>query len=795
MGFRINTNVAAMNAHMNSLNNNRALDKSLTALSTGLRINKAADDASGLAIANQLKSQASGLGQAIRNANDGINLAQTADGALEEYTNIINTVRTKAIQAASDGQTDKSRKAIQSDIDKLLEEAQNIAKSTSFNGQKLLSGAFTDKKFQIGAYSNETVSMNISDARINKVGLTRNSELNLQSDGGKVQLTLENNTSGQKIELKAIDIKYNNSPESGIGALADEINKYSDQTGIKAHAVVESTTSTAIKAGETGNDFSVNGVKIGKVIVEDNDNSNSLVNAINSKSDQTGVTASLEGGKLTLSSSDGRAIKVEGDISDVMGTSASSMSTVGHIELVQNGASDFKVSAEGAGATGADLTLASAATTNLDSILAAGSTLKTGSEFAKGSVIGGNVSLTSAITTDIDSSIKAGSTIEADSTFKQGTVIGGAMSAKSDTSIKEDMLLTAGSTLQSGSKLGKGTVITTEFTQGGKTYHKGEVLDTAVTLAADLTLTADMTLKHNGVADDNSKIKANSYLNTGSRLGANVTNADQVKITEDMTLKSGSTIKENSELTAGSIAGKKITAASDVTTTVKTNLKAGSTIKTGSKLTEGSNLGSKISIAGDMTLKDSMNLKAGTTLETGSTLAKGTLLTQDVTAEDGTTKYKAGTVLSDDIKIEKTTLTKDMRIEANSVLKANSNIAQNTDNEGGIAVDKGSISSLADIDVTTMEGALKAIDTLDAALENIDSIRSNIGSVQNQLESTVRNISVTQVNVTAAESSIRDVDFAAESANLKKRNILAQSGVYAMSQANAAQQNVMRLLQ
>ena len=102
MGFQINTNVAAMNSHMHAVNNNKGLDKSLAALSSGLRINTAADDASGLSIANSLKSQANGLGQAIRNANDGIAVTQSADGALDEYTNIINTVRTKAIQAASD---------------------------------------------------------------------------------------------------------------------------------------------------------------------------------------------------------------------------------------------------------------------------------------------------------------------------------------------------------------------------------------------------------------------------------------------------------------------------------------------------------------------------------------------------------------------------------------------------------------------------------------------------------------------------------------------------------------------
>jgi flagellin len=169
MGFRINTNVAAMNAHRNSVQTNLGLDKSLNALSSGLRINKSADDASGMAIANSLRQQAEGLGQAINNANDGIGVAQTADGALEEYTKIIDTVRTKAIQAASDGQTLDTRKKIQADIDRLLEEAQNIASTTSFNGQTLLNGAYQNKSFHIGAYSGETVKISIGDTQTAKV--------------------------------------------------------------------------------------------------------------------------------------------------------------------------------------------------------------------------------------------------------------------------------------------------------------------------------------------------------------------------------------------------------------------------------------------------------------------------------------------------------------------------------------------------------------------------------------------------------------------------------------------------
>ena len=133
MTLKINTNIAAMIAYRNLLRTDNGLTASLEKLSSGLRINRAADDASGMAIADSLRSQGLALGQAIKNANDGISIVQTADGALEEAINIGNTIKTKAIQAAQDGQTTESRKAIQSDINRLTEELDIIAKTTSFN--------------------------------------------------------------------------------------------------------------------------------------------------------------------------------------------------------------------------------------------------------------------------------------------------------------------------------------------------------------------------------------------------------------------------------------------------------------------------------------------------------------------------------------------------------------------------------------------------------------------------------------------------------------------------------------
>jgi len=137
------------------------LDKSLSHLSSGLRINKAADDSAGLAIANKLSAQSNGLGQAIRNANDATSLIQTADGALDEYTNILNRIRTLAVQGANDTQDSASRSFIGKEMTRLQSELNHIAAETKFNGKQLLNATVT-YNFQVGAYKGETTSTQIS---------------------------------------------------------------------------------------------------------------------------------------------------------------------------------------------------------------------------------------------------------------------------------------------------------------------------------------------------------------------------------------------------------------------------------------------------------------------------------------------------------------------------------------------------------------------------------------------------------------------------------------------------------
>ncbi|RLC14641.1 MAG: flagellar protein FlaB, partial [Deltaproteobacteria bacterium] len=241
MALRINTNIAAMDAHKNLLKTDYKLSESLGRLSTGLRINKAADDAAGMAIADSLRSQALGLGQAIRNGADGISIVQTADGALEESINIVNSIKQKSIQAAQDGQTTDSRKAIQADITKLMEELDMIAKTTAFNNQKLLSGNFTNKKFQMGAYAGETVDISIGSTEATKIGHITTSDLTFAGEG-VTELNIYSNLLDETFSLNSIELAYNNSRESSVGAVADAINKLSDVLGISASASVTSTT-------------------------------------------------------------------------------------------------------------------------------------------------------------------------------------------------------------------------------------------------------------------------------------------------------------------------------------------------------------------------------------------------------------------------------------------------------------------------------------------------------------------------------------------------------------------------
>ena len=367
MAFAINTNVHALNSQAQGTFTQRSLQDSLERLSSGLRINKAADDASGMAIADSLRSQANSLGQAIRNTNDGIGIIQIADKAMDEQVKILDTIKTKAVQAAQDGQTTKTRTAIQADITRLIQSLDNIGQTTSYNGLALLSGSFTNKEFQVGAYSNQSIKGSIGATTSDKIGHVRVETGAVVTSMGTVNFGIKGVPGNKDMELESVVIST--SAGTGLGALAEVINKNSDALGgVKASFVVESTGSAAVGAAAMICGLTINGVQIGALTeIVDNDRDGKIVNAINARKEETGVQASVDyAGRLHLTAIDGRGIMVEGAFADSEGADLSTFSDVfgissggffgGRLTLTKLDSSDIRITGSGMTATGFDVT-------------------------------------------------------------------------------------------------------------------------------------------------------------------------------------------------------------------------------------------------------------------------------------------------------------------------------------------------------------------------------------------------------------------------------------------------------
>ena len=602
-GMRIVTNVAALQGVVANTNNSSNLQKSLERLSTGLKINAAKDNASGMAIANQLKTQASSLGAAIDNGNQANSVLLTADKAIEEQSNILDQIKQKAITAAQDGQSTKTRNMLQADIIRLMEELDNIANTTSFNGKNLLSGGFSNQEFQVGDRSNITVKTTIGSTQSSKIGVTRFETGSNISASADMQLTLKQYDGIQDFKYAAVKISY--SVNTGVGALAEEINRNSGTTGVRASYNVTTTGVFAVKASSTADDFSINGVLIGKIDYQDNDTNGALVNGINAVKDTTGVEASIDAnGRLSLTSADGRAVYIGGGETrggNAMGVGSGIGVTMyqnfGRLSLVKNSGSDILVSGVG---------------------------------FIKTQV---SVAATEA---------------------KGASAIGfGGVSRVSQYS---------------------------------------------------------MSLRE-------TKMQIGAY--EQDALGMNSTRFG----VQWLTAGSLSAIFNASSLSLASLGG--------LANFGPTSVKGANAISAWNKMNP---LAQGAFFSGGLSLVMTANWQGF------NSIIKNTALSgQSVVSLVQLVNQTAG--------------------------------------------------------VTTLKGAMAMMDIVETAILNVDQIRANIGSAQQQIDSTINNISTTQVNLKSAESVIRDLDFASESANYSKSSILAQSGAYALAQANASSQYVMQLLQ
>lgn len=318
MAAFINTNISSLNAQRNLNSSQGALATSLQRLSSGLRINSAKDDAAGLAISERMSSQIKGLNQATRNANDGISLAQTAEGALSEVTNNLQRVRELAVQAANATNSASDRDALNQEVQQRIAEIDRVASQTAFNGLKVLDGTFGSAAFQIGANSGETINVNMSQGvKANQIG-------QIATGTSSVEVTTAALSGAGTIQVGAGAAKTIGASTQGSLAGQSVGSAYSKAAAINS-AGISGLTATATNniefgiAATTGTaagdaySLRINGQDIFASFNQETSgvlSAQQITDAINGQSQNTGVTASLSGGNLRLSAADGRDINI-----------------------------------------------------------------------------------------------------------------------------------------------------------------------------------------------------------------------------------------------------------------------------------------------------------------------------------------------------------------------------------------------------------------------------------------------------------------------------------------------------
>ena len=693
----INTNIGSLTAQRNLDSTQAQGLQALNRLSSGLRINSARDDAAGLAIATRFTAQVRGLSVAIRNANDGISLAQTAEGALGAMTESLQRIRELALQASNATNSDSDRQALNSEAQQLIEEIRRVSEQTNFNGRNLLDGTFSSS-VQIGTNAGEVVDVAINQVTADKLGGGVGagvSSVGTSTELGNGDLIIN----GVAVGASAAgddNASFADGAQSAI-AKAAAINRVSDQSGVRAEVNANRVGGSDMSGGPTATDgtITLNGVDIDITTGDSSISQNraAVVDAINARSDQTGVVAIDSGsdsGGVILEAVDGRNITL---------TESSSGSTL------TEAATGLNFTADGTETFTGGFTLVSE--NGADIVVSGGDGSSTsGGNVADSGLVAGTYGGTAA--SIVSASTDASNALAAGDLVINGVSIGAA-TATDDT---------ASNANRDASGIALAAAINRSSEQTGVTATVNATEVTGTTTADDAGETADVTI--NGVAISQVTTTSDS-------------DADRTTMVNAINAKSGQTgvvaTDNGTSISLSAADGRNITIA----------------------VTEGGDGGS----AGQVGLGGLVS--SSTTSSTVTLSSAG-----EITVEAGV-NGDAGVT--------------DVGFEQGSFGGA-------TDGQ-----------FLTELNLSTVEGAEKALSAIDNALDSVNAERANLGAVQNRLDSTISSLAINVENLTAARSRILDADFARETAELSRTQVLQQAGISILAQANAQPQLVLSLLQ
>lgn len=776
MALTVNTNIPSLNTQRNINNTSNALNTSMQRLSTGSRINSAKDDAAGLQISNRLTNQISGLNVATRNANDGISLAQTAEGALQQSTNILQRMRDLSIQSANGSNSDADRAALQKEVSALQNELTRIAETTTFGGRKLLDGSFGTSAFQVGSNAYETIDVSLKSASANAIGSYQVGSVNKASatlgtvpTSGNLDTLTGNVVSGStsgfdsgSLKLvgggqeKTVEIAAGDSAKSlaakfdgaipGMSATARTLVKADVNTATSGQSANLTLT---VGTGDSAQSVSLVGITSNEDLAQQiNSNSAKLGLKANLDADKKVVIESATGENISFGQITGAAtISLQsqdagGAYSDKVTLDTTGAKTaVGYVQL--NSAESYAITDVKRNVTQNQLQL---------SVTAASSSGATGADdvvsMSLASLNVGGVALTVGTFNSAD---QLGAAILAATTSDGSNRTGSdffTYDAATDTLTAKD-----GASVTFGA-------ITSAITANGPDGNAGTLVQGSVTfqqVSADGTLSASAALS--GEITATSKLVDATTRDTQvNDLKLSVALGDATHLTLD-TVTVGSTV-----LTLQ--AGAKITNASSLIDALK-NATTASGQKAGDFLEFGT---------------DSIRAKDGSAIDFGTVASVG---------------HGAGTAG----KLQYQQLSSATGLYSNAAdLPAGAIAAQTF----SVAVSgatqlfgeaKAEQAVVSKVDISTADGAQRALAVLDNALAAVDAQRADLGAVQNRFDNTINNLQNISENASAARSRIMDTDYAAETANLSKNQVLQQAGTAILAQAKQLPQSVLSLLQ
>lgn len=789
MAAYINTNIASLNAQRNLTASQSALQTSLQRLSSGLRINSAKDDAAGLAIADRFSTQIRGLNQAVRNANDGISLAQTAEGALGEMGNNLQRIRELAVQAANSTNSASDRAAINEEVQQRLAEIDRTSSQTSFNGQKILDSSFGKANFQIGANAGETIQVDLStsmrNASIGKIATTTTAAaVGAGAAGGSFTTNALTLGDFSQVDATAVNASISITPASLLYGSSVDATSTIDTSALSTFDFSTAPVNGGMGFNDsvtlTNSDFSGAGLAqfdvdgIGITLNADYNDFSGVATAIaNQLNAVTGadytVTADNITGALTIQNNAATtAVAITG--ADVAAGNAGIANDAGTAGVVGTNAT-FTIGGNTINLT-TNLTDADGLRAEIESQLQAFD--------ANYSVVnnGGELTIT-----------RAGSSAAAD------VAIAGTGSIAGVTGFADD----AGT---SGVSSGNAT-----FTIDGQTVTLSSNFASFDALAAEIA--SDMGGGYTAV-NTNGTIRIEKTGDTGS--GLQITAADAQANAAGFGIATGDDGSPATTSTAVnfSVDGNAVSLTGDYSgggglasliSDLGAALGSGYTVAAnddndGVVITNNTNGSAAVALTGLNAAATSAGFNAGTA--TGGTIG-GTVTLTDFSIQgvsmNGTYENvdKLAEAINKDVSNVYASVTNGQLTLSSSaaITLAGADSATLGFASNNVTADNG---SLATANTLTVAGALDTIQRIDSALSSVNSLRSTFGAVQNRFESVISNLSSTSENLSAARSRIQDADFAAETATLTRGQILQQAGTAMLAQANSLPNGVLALL-